>query len=199
VFCPTSDLPISRSFYLLSFRLPPFLRQHRYWLISFNKFLLVRANLIERNFVSALKSSLKEPSLIQGEDFPINSAKENPMTIRSSVLANMIGWPGAAWAPLTVAPAGNGGAPASSEDSDLNSFAVAAVKVHRINNAYTRKIEAAKSDPEKQQLEQQANGEMVKAVRNEGLTVDAYQAIASRLHTDHALAERVKQKIKKVA
>lgn len=121
------------------------------------------------------------------------------MTIRSSVLANMIGWPRAAWAPLTVAPAGGGGAAASDDDNELNSFAVAAVKVHRINNAYNRKMEEAESVPEKEQLEQKVGAEMAKAVKNEGLTVDKYQAIASRLHTDPALAARVKQKIKKVA
>jgi len=119
------------------------------------------------------------------------------MTIRSSMLAI---WPGVSWAPLTVAPAGQGGASASSYgEDDLNSFVVAAIKVHRINNAYSRKMEEAKSDEEKQQLEQTAGGEMVKAVKSEGLTVDTYQDIASRLKTDTDLAARVQQKIKKVA
>ena len=119
------------------------------------------------------------------------------MTIRSSM---MLKWPGIAWAPLTVAAAGEGGASASSYDeNDLNSFAVAAVKVHRINNAYTRKMEEATSAPEKQALEQLADNEMVKAVKNEGLTVGTYQTIATHLRTDPVLAAKVKQKIKKVA
>lgn len=117
------------------------------------------------------------------------------MTIRSHFFADIIHWPGTA----SMVPAGEGGASASYEDNDLNSFAVAAVKVHRINNAYSRKMEEAKSEPEMHELEERANGEMVKAVRNEGLTVDQYQTIASRLKTDPDLAKRVQQKIKKVA
>jgi hypothetical protein len=119
------------------------------------------------------------------------------MTIRFSVLGT---WPGISWAPLTVAPGGEGGASASSYgESDLNSFAVAAVKVHRINNTYSQKIEEAGSDEEKVQLEQKASGEMVDAVKHEGLTVDTYQDIVSRLQSDADLAARVRQKIKKVA
>ena len=114
--------------------------------------------------------------------------------IRFSILAR---WP---WATLTAAPGNGGGAPAPSYGEDvLNSFAVAAVKVHRINSAYVRKMEGARSDPEKEQLEQLANDEMVQAVEDEGLTVDTYQTIASRLDTDPALAESVKHKIRKVA
>jgi Domain of unknown function (DUF4168) len=145
----------------------------------------------------ALESSNNAPSPVLAGDFPFNLAKENYlMTIRSSMLAI---WPGVSWVPLTVAPAGKGGASASYGEDDLNSFAVAAVKVHRINSAYTRKMEEASSDQEKQQLEQKAGGEMAKAVKNEGLTVDTYQDIASRLKTDTDLAARVQQKIKKVA
>ena len=76
---------------------------------------------------------------------------------------------------------------------------MAAVNVHRITTVYSRKIVEAKSDEEKQKLQQKAGSEMVKAVKSEGLTVDTYQDIALRLETDGDLAERVKQKIKKVA
>lgn len=48
-------------------------------------------------------------------------------------------------------------------------------------------------------LERKANGEMVNAVKHEGLTVDTYQDIVSRLQRDADLAARVRQKIKKVA
>jgi hypothetical protein len=124
------------------------------------------------------------------------------MTIRSSFLATMSGWPGAAWAPLAMVPVGEsaGGASASPYgDSELKSFAVAAVRVQRINDAYVRKMEEAKSVQEKQQLEQRASGEMMQAVKNEGLTVDKYRDIANRVQTDPDLAERVKQKLRDVA
>jgi hypothetical protein len=133
-----------------------------------------------------------------GGDIPFNLAKENfLMTIRFGVLGI---WPGISWTPLTVAPAGEGGASAASYgEDDLNSFAVAAVKVHRINNTYSQKMEEAGSDQEKEMLERKANGEMVNAVKHEGLTVDTYQDIVSRLQRDADLAARVRQKIKKVA
>jgi hypothetical protein len=119
------------------------------------------------------------------------------MTIRSSMSAM---WPGVSWALLTVAPPGEGGTSAASYgENDLNSFAVAAVKVHRINSTYTRKMDEARSDEEKQQLQLKAGSEMVEAVKHEGLTIDTYQDIASHLKTDDDLAERVKQKIRKVA
>jgi hypothetical protein len=108
------------------------------------------------------------------------------------------------WTPLSVAPAGDGGTgggPSASSygEDDLNSFAVAAVKVHRINNQYSRKMQLAKSEPEKHQLEQRASDEMMQAVQDEGLSVDTYQTIASCLDSDDVLAEKVKHKIRKVA
>ena len=119
------------------------------------------------------------------------------MMICSSILAK---WLGISWTPLTVAPRGDGGtSPSSYGEEVLNSFAVAAVKVHRINSAYTQKTKVAGSEPEKQKLEQKASEEMVQAVENEGLTVDTYQTIAANLDSDPALAENVKQKIKRVA
>lgn len=117
--------------------------------------------------------------------------------IQTGIQANS---PGDSRKPLTGPPAGESGVPASSyEEDELNLFAVAAVKVHHINNAYTRKMEEAGSGPEKRRLEQQASGEMVRAVRNTGLTVGTYQAIVSRLKTDTDFAERVEKKIRKVA
>lgn len=124
------------------------------------------------------------------------------MTIRSSLLATMLGWPGAAWAALAMVPAGEGagGASASSYgDSELKSFAAAAVRVHRISDTYVQKMGEAKSVQEKQQLERRASGEMAEAVKNEGLTIDKYQDIADRLPTDPDLVERVRQKLDEVA
>lgn len=124
------------------------------------------------------------------------------MMIRFSFLRTMIGWAGAAWSPLAMVPPGEsaGGASASPYgDAELKSFATAAVKVRRISDAYVEKMVAAKSEQEKKQLEQLASGDMVQAVKNEGLSVDKYQDIANRVQSDPDLAERVKQKLKEVA
>lgn len=122
--------------------------------------------------------------------------------IRFSFLTTMMGWPGAAWAPLAMVPAEEsaGGASASPYgDAELRSFATAAVQVRRITDAYVEKMVAAKSEQEKKQLERLASGDMVQAVKKEGLSVDKYQDIANRVQTDPDLAERVKQKLKEVA
>jgi uncharacterized protein DUF4168 len=119
------------------------------------------------------------------------------ITKRTSILSH---WPGISWA-LTAAPDGDGGASASPYgENDLNSFAVAAVKVYRINNEYTLKMEETQADPQVQeQLEERATDEMVQAVKSEGLSVDTYQTIATRIKSDPALAAKVQQKIESVA
>lgn len=117
-----------------------------------------------------------------------------------SFLTTVIGR--AAWSPLSVAPPseGAGGKPnLSHEDTELKSFASAAVNVRRINDAYVEKMVAAKTEKEKKDLEQRASGDMVQAVKKEGLSVTQYQDIANRVQTDLNLAERVKQKLKEVA
>lgn len=124
------------------------------------------------------------------------------MMIRFSFLVTMMDWTCAAWSPLAVVPAGDsaGGDSASPyEDAELKSFATAAVQVRRITDTYVEKMVAAKSEQEKKQLERLASGDMVQAVKNEGLSVDKYQDIATRVQSDPALAERVKQKFKEVA
>jgi len=124
------------------------------------------------------------------------------MMIPFSFLTTMIGRAGAAWAPLAMVPTEEnaGGAAASSYgDAELKSFATAAVKVRRITNVYVEKMVTAKSENEKKQLEQLASGDMVQAVKKEGLSVNQYQDIANRVQTDSNLAERVKQKLKEVA
>ena len=120
------------------------------------------------------------------------------MMISFSFLTTMVGGPGAAWFPLTVAPSG-GGAESPYGDTELKSFAAAAVNVRRITDAYVEKMVAAKSEKEKKELEQRASGDMVQALRKEGLSVSEYQDIANRVQTDADLAERVKQKLKEIA
>ena len=124
------------------------------------------------------------------------------MSIRTGFLSTLTGFTGSAWSMLSMVPA-NEGAGASSApsfgDSELQSFASAAVKVHLISDAYTQKMTEVRSQVEKQQLEQRASSEMVQAVENEGLTVDKYQDIAKRLETDRDLAERVRQKLASAA
>lgn len=124
------------------------------------------------------------------------------MTISGNILSKVIGWPGTAWNTLTMVPAeegGGGSSGASYDDSELKSFATAAVKVQIISNAYSQKMGEVESEAEKKQLQRKASVEMVEAVKKEGMTVDKYQSIAKRLDTDVALAKRVQQKLSEAA
>jgi len=55
------------------------------------------------------------------------------------------------------------------------------------------------SDAEKKQLQRRASSEMVRAVKNEGLSVDRYQDIAKRIDTDPDLARRIRDKLSSAA
>lgn len=124
------------------------------------------------------------------------------MTIRSSFVAVTIcAAMGMAWAPTTSAqgtpPKAQQSAPSYS-DSELKSFAVAALEVQRINDAYLPKLKSASSPEEQKQVEKIATAEMVKAVEKEGMTVDKYKEIMNHAQSNPEVAEKVMQHIKNV-
>jgi hypothetical protein len=84
----------------------------------------------------------------------------------------------------------------SYNDAELRSFAVAALEVQRINDIYVPKLETAKSPEEQQQIQQTASQEMVRAVENEGISVDRYKEILSDARANPALAARVQEHMK---
>lgn len=106
-----------------------------------------------------------------------------------------------AWAPFTsaqgTAPRVQQPAPSYSDD-ELKSFAVAALEVQRINDAYLPKLKTASTPEEQQRVEKTATDEMVKAVEKEGMTVDKYKQIMNHAQSDPQIAERVMQHIKTV-
>ncbi|MBI4206248.1 MAG: DUF4168 domain-containing protein [Betaproteobacteria bacterium] len=124
------------------------------------------------------------------------------MRIRSSFVAMTIcAAMGMAWTPATFA---QGSAPKvqqsapSYSDSELKSFAVAALEVQRINDAYLPKLKSASSPEEQKQVEKTATAEMVKAVEKEGMTVDKYKEIMNHAQSNPEVAEKVMQHIKNV-
>ena len=124
------------------------------------------------------------------------------MATSGNILSKILNWPGTAWGTLTMVPAeeGGGGSTGSSiDDSELKSFATAAIKVQMISDAYSQRMKATQSGAEKKQMQRNASVEMVEAVKKEGMTVDKYQSIAQRLDTDVELARRVRQKLSEAA
>ena len=81
-------------------------------------------------------------------------------------------------------------------DAELKSFAGAVVEVHRINDAYIPKLEAADTADEEQKLEAAALREMVQAVEKEGLSVEKYEQILTLAQTDRELVHRLKRPLR---
>jgi len=81
-------------------------------------------------------------------------------------------------------------------DAELKSFAGAVVEVHRINDAYIPKLEAADTADEEQKLEAAALREMVQAVEKEGLSVEKYEQILTLAQTDRDLVHRLKRPLR---
>ncbi|MGQ0522456.1 MAG: DUF4168 domain-containing protein [Betaproteobacteria bacterium] len=100
----------------------------------------------------------------------------------------------ASLAPITAAqtpaPSIQQPAPAYSED-ELKTFAVAALEVLRINDAYLPKLKMAATPEQQQQVERTASDEMVKAVEKEGMSVAKYKEIMSHAEANPEIAQKV--------
>jgi hypothetical protein len=81
-------------------------------------------------------------------------------------------------------------------DAELKSFAGAVVEVHRINDAYIPKLQAASTTDEEQQLEAAALHEMVQAVEKEGISVEKYEEILTKAQTNLDIAHRLKRPLR---
>ena len=81
-------------------------------------------------------------------------------------------------------------------DAELKSFAGAVVEVHRINDAYIPKLQAAGTPDEEQKLEAAALHEMVQAVEKEGISVEKYEEILTKAQTSRDIALRLKQPLR---
>ena len=81
-------------------------------------------------------------------------------------------------------------------DAELKSFAVAAVKLQRINDTYLPKLRTATSEDEHRQVKETATAEMRRALQEEGLSVDKFRTIVSQAQADRALAERIREQFR---
>ena len=86
--------------------------------------------------------------------------------------------------------------PAPPTDAELKSFAGAVVEVHRINDAYIPRLEAASTSDEEKKLEAAALREMVEAVEKEGLSVEKYEQILTQAQTDRDIVYRLKRPLR---
>src|SRR6516225_6394747 len=81
-------------------------------------------------------------------------------------------------------------------DEKLNAAAAAIGQVATIQQSYESKIAAAPPS-DKQRLTNEANDAMVKAVADQGLSVDEYNSIISTAQNDPAVREKLTQRMRR--
>ena len=78
-------------------------------------------------------------------------------------------------------------------DSQLKQFAGAQESVNEIRVDAMAKLEKVEDQNQAQEIQQQANQDMVNAVQNSGLSVEDYNLIARAVQSDTNLQSRLKQ------
>lgn len=76
-------------------------------------------------------------------------------------------------------------------DANLLKFSVAMDSIQRVGTEYESKFQAAETPDQAQQVQQEAQAEMVKAVEAAGLSADEYNAIAQQAQQDEALRNKI--------
>jgi hypothetical protein len=81
-------------------------------------------------------------------------------------------------------------------DQKLDATAAALNKIADVKQSYTQQIEATPSDADKQRLVEEANKELVKAVTDQGLSVEEYTSIMVVAQNDPAVRQKIIQKMR---
>ncbi|MFY1838383.1 DUF4168 domain-containing protein [Achromobacter xylosoxidans] len=76
-------------------------------------------------------------------------------------------------------------------DQQLQRFASASQKVSGVVDEYRPKVDAAKTDADKQKVIQEADAKMVKLVQADGLSVEEFNGIGQAVQQNPQLKERL--------
>lgn len=76
-------------------------------------------------------------------------------------------------------------------DANLLKFSVAMDDIQQVGTKYEAKFQNAETPEQAQQIQQQAQSEMVNAVEAAGLTAEEYNAIAQQAQQDEALRKKI--------
>ncbi|WP_425353393.1 DUF4168 domain-containing protein [Salinicola halophyticus] len=77
-------------------------------------------------------------------------------------------------------------------DEELQQFADASQEIASISQNYTQKLQNASDEGDQQEIRQQANDEMVEAVKDSGMDVEKFNSIGQAVQQDPQLMQRVK-------
>ena len=81
-------------------------------------------------------------------------------------------------------------------DQKLDATAAALNKIADVKENYTQQIEATTSEADKQRLVDEANKELVKAVTDQGLSVEEYTSIMVMAQSDPAVRQKIIQRMR---
>ncbi|NGP53760.1 DUF4168 domain-containing protein [Thioalkalivibrio sp. XN8] len=85
--------------------------------------------------------------------------------------------------------------PADVPGAKLDQFVVALEEVHAIGSKATEELEQSGDMEEARLIQERAQGEMIEAVKDAGLTVEEYNRIAQLMNSDPTIQERVNKRI----
>ncbi|SFR52960.1 protein of unknown function [Marinobacter daqiaonensis] len=88
-------------------------------------------------------------------------------------------------------PAASGEAKTNFNDQELRQFVEAQSGINEIREEYMAKIEKADSQKQAQELQMEANDEMVSVIEEEGLDIPTYNAIATAYNSEPKVRNRV--------
>lgn len=83
------------------------------------------------------------------------------------------------------------GQQANYSDAELNQFVEAQTGVMEVREDYIAKIEAADSQQKAQELQMEANDEMVSVIENAGMDIPTYNAIATAYSSQPEVRNRI--------
>src|SRR5262245_24481416 len=81
-------------------------------------------------------------------------------------------------------------------DQKLDATAAALDKIADVKENYSQQIEASRSDADKQRLVDEANKELVKAVTDQGLSVEEYTSIMVVAQNDPVVRQKIIQRMR---
>jgi len=81
-------------------------------------------------------------------------------------------------------------------DQKLDATAAALNKIANVKENYTQQIEASSNEADKQRLVNEANKELVKAVTDQGLSVEEYTSIMVVAQNDPAVRQKIIERMR---
>lgn len=84
-----------------------------------------------------------------------------------------------------------GGMPAEVDQATVEKFVGALVEVQGIQQEFSKELQDVKDREQAQQLQVQAQQEMMKAVENNGLSIEEYNQVVSMMNQDGELRNKI--------